>query len=182
MTGAAVESRFGESEEPGMDPNDLRIGDAEREQTMAALREHFAQGRLDHEELDERLERVLSARTARDLAQVTADLPGHQPKPAYREPAPQHNPPGFPGDFHDKDAWKLAMRAHRHQMRDLRHSQRRGGRGWGHGPRPILPILLGFVIVGLIFGGFGVAKVLLVVWLVAMIFAVAHRRSHHRRD
>ncbi|MFD0471913.1 DUF1707 domain-containing protein [Nonomuraea thailandensis] len=65
-----------------MDRNDLRIGDAEREQTMAALREHFAQGRLTHEELDERLDRSLAAKTARDLAQVTADLPGQEPPTA----------------------------------------------------------------------------------------------------
>ncbi len=55
---------------------ELRIGDAERETAMAALREHYAQGRLTHEELDERLELVLSARTGRDLTAAFADLPG----------------------------------------------------------------------------------------------------------
>ncbi|MEU0516601.1 DUF1707 domain-containing protein [Streptosporangium sp. NPDC006007] len=56
-------------------PDDLRIGDAERDAAMTALREHYAQGRLTHEELGERLELVLSARTGRDLALAGADLP-----------------------------------------------------------------------------------------------------------
>ncbi|MET8156864.1 DUF1707 domain-containing protein [Sphaerisporangium sp. NPDC005289] len=55
--------------------DDLRIGDAERDEVMAALREHFAQGRLTHEELDERLDTALAARTAGELRRVTADLP-----------------------------------------------------------------------------------------------------------
>lgn len=55
--------------------DDLRIGDAERDAVMTALREHYAQGRLTHEELDERLELTLSARTGRELALAGADLP-----------------------------------------------------------------------------------------------------------
>ncbi|MEV5407595.1 DUF1707 domain-containing protein [Thermopolyspora sp. NPDC052614] len=61
---------------------DLRIGDAERDEVMAALREHFAQGRLTSDELDERLESALRARTARDLQALTADLPGPHPADA----------------------------------------------------------------------------------------------------
>ncbi len=53
----------------------LRIGDAEREVSVAALGEHFAQGRLTREEYDERSDAVWSARTRGDLAPVFADLP-----------------------------------------------------------------------------------------------------------
>ncbi|MFG1709913.1 DUF1707 domain-containing protein [Nonomuraea sp. M3C6] len=159
-----------------MDHNDLRIGDAEREQTMAALREHFAQGRLTHEELDERLDRALASKTARDLAQITADLPGQ--RPAYREPIPQH-------DGHD---WREAMHAQRQQMQAMRHAQRHmhrpghPGHPWRgrRGPGAFLPVLFVFMMLGLIFGGFGVFKVLFVVWLGAMIFGLIHRRFHHR--
>jgi len=63
-------------------PDELRIGDAERDEVMAALREHFAQGRLTSEELDERLERTLAARTGRDLREITKDLPDLSPAPA----------------------------------------------------------------------------------------------------
>jgi hypothetical protein len=38
-----------------IDSSATRASDAEREQTAAALREHFAAGRLSAEELDERL-------------------------------------------------------------------------------------------------------------------------------
>jgi Domain of unknown function (DUF1707) len=58
-----------------MDPAELRVGDAERDQVMAALHEHFAQGRLTQAELEERVDTALSARTAGDLSQVTSDLP-----------------------------------------------------------------------------------------------------------
>jgi hypothetical protein len=58
----------------------LRIGDADREAAAAALREHFAQGRLTLDEFQHRLGAVFAAKTDWDLAGVTADLP-HQAGP-----------------------------------------------------------------------------------------------------
>lgn len=58
------------NEEPG-----LRISDEERERAASELREHFAQGRLDPEELGERLDRAYGARTAGELEAVRSDLP-----------------------------------------------------------------------------------------------------------
>ncbi|QYC43613.1 hypothetical protein Nocox_30145 [Nonomuraea coxensis DSM 45129] len=175
-----------------MDPNDLRVGDAEREQTMAALREHFAEGRLTREELDERLDHALAAKTVRDLAQVTADLPGSQPGPRR---APEHRvanpwvPPPLPG----MGDWHEAMRAHRHQMHQVHHEMRRARKEmrhqWKHGParhhrhrgpHPFVGLLFLFVIIGFVVGGFGVLKVLFGVWLVAMVFSLVRRRVHHR--
>jgi Flp pilus assembly protein TadB len=63
----------------------LRIGDADREAAAAALREHFAEGRLTLDEFQHRLGTVFAAKTDRDLADVTADLPhaaGPPPMPA----------------------------------------------------------------------------------------------------
>jgi len=57
----------------------VRISDAEREQAVISLREHFAAGRLTRAELDERLTTALSARTAGDLRCLQADLPPGQP-------------------------------------------------------------------------------------------------------
>jgi hypothetical protein len=53
----------------------VRVGDAERERTAAAMGEHFAAGRLTRAELDERLAAAWAARTAEDLDRLTADLP-----------------------------------------------------------------------------------------------------------
>ncbi len=54
----------------------LRLGDAEREQASALLRDHYAEGRLDTDEYSERLDAVWAARTRADLRPVFADLPG----------------------------------------------------------------------------------------------------------
>ena len=62
----------------------VRIGDAERDDAAHALGEHFAVGRLDREEYDERMDVVLAARTWGDLAPVFRDLPSptaSQPRP-----------------------------------------------------------------------------------------------------
>lgn len=56
-------------------PARQRIGDAERERAMDELARHYAEGRLDHDEYDERLDAVGTARTAPDLAILFEDLP-----------------------------------------------------------------------------------------------------------
>lgn len=66
--------------------DDLRASDAEREETVAALREHAGQGRLDLSELSERLDRAYAARTRADLAALVDDFPRIVP-PARREAA-----------------------------------------------------------------------------------------------
>jgi hypothetical protein len=53
----------------------IRVSDADREHVAGRLREHFAQGRLSTEELDERITATLSAKTYGDLRRVMADLP-----------------------------------------------------------------------------------------------------------
>jgi uncharacterized membrane protein len=57
----------------------LRIGDAEREAVAAELREHYAHGRLTHDEFSQRLDAVFAARTQRDLQRITGDLPHVRP-------------------------------------------------------------------------------------------------------
>lgn len=54
---------------------DLRIGDAERDAAMAQLREHFAAGRLTLDELTDRIDCALTAKTQRHIDEVMADLP-----------------------------------------------------------------------------------------------------------
>jgi Flp pilus assembly protein TadB len=74
-------------------PDDLRVGDAERTRVTEALHDHFAQGRLTQDELEERLDATLAAKTAGDLRQVTHDLPSGDP---VAGPVPRTVPqPGF---------------------------------------------------------------------------------------
>jgi hypothetical protein len=53
----------------------VRIGDAERDAAAAALGEHFAAGRLDRMELEERLAAACAARTQPELDRLFVDLP-----------------------------------------------------------------------------------------------------------
>jgi hypothetical protein len=55
--------------------SELRASDADRERTVAALRDHGGAGRLDVDELDERTEAALRARTLAELDALVADLP-----------------------------------------------------------------------------------------------------------
>lgn len=53
----------------------LRISDADRHAVSERLRDAAAEGRIDLEELEERLEQAYAAKTYGDLAPLTADLP-----------------------------------------------------------------------------------------------------------
>ena len=57
------------------EPGALRASDADREAAVERLRAHAAAGRLDPDELDERLERAFAARTAGELSELMTDLP-----------------------------------------------------------------------------------------------------------
>ena len=53
----------------------LRASDADRERVADALRRHHVDGRIDTDELQERLERAYAARTTGELEPLLADLP-----------------------------------------------------------------------------------------------------------
>jgi Domain of unknown function (DUF1707) len=53
----------------------VRVGDADRDAIAAQLREHYADGRLTLDELNERLDQTFAARTKADLDAVMRDLP-----------------------------------------------------------------------------------------------------------
>ena len=59
----------------------MRACDADRERTADLLRSAFVEGRLNQDELDQRLGHVYSARTYADLATQTSDLPVRRPVP-----------------------------------------------------------------------------------------------------
>ena len=75
----------GSGSDPAFGP-DLLAANADREVAADVLCAAVADGRITLDELDQRLEAVLSARTLRDIARVIADLPG--PLPRVAEPVP----------------------------------------------------------------------------------------------
>jgi len=73
----------------------LRASDADRERVAEALRRHHVDGRLDTDELQERLGRCYAARTAADLAPLLADLPADDRARAPRRAASWFPAPPF---------------------------------------------------------------------------------------
>jgi len=53
----------------------IRVSDAERDQAVSELGEHFQSGRLTLEEFDERSNLALRAKTGNDLVALFTDLP-----------------------------------------------------------------------------------------------------------
>jgi hypothetical protein len=137
----------------------MRVSDADRERVTARLREHFADGRLTSDELDERITAALNAKTFGDLRAVMADLPEPSPVPPEAGQVP---PP-----------WAL------HPV----HAYRRGPRLL---PLALLVLFGALILSG--GAGFVLVtffKVILLVWLVtclAGIFAAARFRRHIRRN
>ncbi|MFI0349305.1 DUF1707 domain-containing protein [Actinomadura sp. 9N407] len=149
-------------------PDEMRIGDAERDAVTSALHEHFAAGRLDREELDERLGTALAAKTQGALRTIVKDLPGPNGLPGTERPVPAH--------------W---THAHAHAFA---HAQRYGHPARVHhrGPFPAFPLMLGVFIFMTFAVGIGAAmltvlQVAMLVWIVrAVTLAVGARRARPR--
>ena len=56
---------------------DLRVSDADRNKVADLLRDAAGEGRIDLDELEERLEATYAAKTYADLVPITHDLPAH---------------------------------------------------------------------------------------------------------
>ncbi len=130
----------------------IRISDSDRESAASRLRDHYAEGRLTAEELDERITATLNARTAGDLRRVMADLPG----PA--QPDPQQQPP------FSAPPWAFR--------------RRRGPRLL---PLALFILFAALLLPGGGFVLFAFLKVLLLIWLViALVGVFAAFRFRHR--
>ncbi|MFI9010796.1 DUF1707 domain-containing protein [Actinosynnema sp. NPDC053489] len=69
------------------EPHQVRIGDHQREAAISALNDHFAAGRLEIGEYEQRVGYASAAQSAQELAALFHDLP--QPHPTFL-------PPGYP--------------------------------------------------------------------------------------
>ncbi|WP_433263088.1 DUF1707 domain-containing protein [Actinosynnema sp. CS-041913] len=85
------------------EPHQVRIGNQQREAAISALNDHFAAGRLEIGEYEQRVGYATAAQTAAELAALFQDLP--QPHPQFLPPPQTHYapptdyatpPPGFP--------------------------------------------------------------------------------------
>jgi hypothetical protein len=90
----------------------LRAGDEDRQRVMDGLQAHYVAGRLTQPELEERIERTISARTFGDLDALTADLP-ELSMPAADQDRPASQAPGDDP----------------RRRRDIREERRPGSRG-----------------------------------------------------
>jgi hypothetical protein len=179
----------------------IRTAEADREQVAERLREHYAQGRLSAEEFDERLTAALGATTFADLRQTLTDLPEPGTGPAGTQDAAgpggrrggdrrggdqpgrrPHGPPwsgrpGWGGPGWAGARWAAAGWARPRRRRPLRRGLR------------IMPLLLIALILALVIPGLGglfvvLIKVMLVLWLLAMVagaIALFRFRRHVRR-
>jgi hypothetical protein len=90
---------MGEMENRPHDPSMMRISDADRQRVADVLRDAAGDGRLDLEELDERLELTWQAKTYADLVPITVDLHATGPVPAPAAPV-RRTPAGVPAVGH----------------------------------------------------------------------------------
>ena len=82
------------------DPAQLRISDDDRHKVAEVLREAAGEGRIDLEELDQRLEATYAARTYSDLIPITLDLPVQPTTSVLASPAASPVPAGASDEKH----------------------------------------------------------------------------------
>jgi hypothetical protein len=131
----------------------IRVSDADRDRVTTRLREHFAEGRLTPDELDQRLSATLNAKTFGDLRRVMTDLP----EPAHVPPRADQRPRRV------APPWMVR----RHGPRVL--------------PLMLLALLAALLIPGGGWLLFAFLKVVLVLWLVACLAGVFAVGRFHRR-
>jgi hypothetical protein len=141
----------------------IRVSDADREQVAAWLREHFAEGRLTSEELDERITAALSAKTAGDLRRVVADLPGPVPAPPQSRPVAPWGRPGPTGQ-----PWAGFPAG----------AIRRGPRLW---PLAVFALIAALVLPGAGWVFLAFLQALLVLWLAVCVAGIVMAARFRRR-
>ncbi|MFD1148540.1 DUF1707 domain-containing protein [Saccharothrix hoggarensis] len=78
------------------EPHQVRIGDQQREEAINALNDHFAAGRLEIGEYEQRVGYASAAQTAHELSALFRDLPPPHPvfaPPSYPTPTAAYPPP-----------------------------------------------------------------------------------------
>ena len=85
----------------------LRASDADRNTAAAMLGNAYAEGRLDNDEYQQRLDQAMSSKSLGELVPVLADIvPAPQQPASAVQPGPQRGRPGFLTQF---PRWWLGM-------------------------------------------------------------------------
>jgi hypothetical protein len=134
----------------------MRVGDADRDATAAQLREHYADGRLTLDELNERLDQTFAGKTKADLNAVLRDLPHAVPA------GPQAQ--AWPGPMATRSTWDYSNG-------NGDQGQRQGSRRPFAAFAPVMSLVWLFVILGAVslFGLGGGDKPLAIVLFIAAL-------------
>ena len=143
----------------------LRASDSDRESVASTVRQACVDGRIDAEELEQRLSAVYSARWVADLDRIVADVSPPPPPPAPAPPSPYYAGPQYVAQTTNGLAvasliagflwmgWLGSVLAVIFGHIALGQINRSGGREGGSG----------LAIAGLVLGYMGVATLLLVI-------------------
>jgi Domain of unknown function (DUF1707) len=88
---------------------DQRVSDAEREEVVELLRAAAGEGRIGHDELDERLTRALSAKTYRQLHATVDDIPRDRGGSNRHMPQAQRTVAGWTVRAIRNEPWLLVL-------------------------------------------------------------------------
>jgi hypothetical protein len=91
---------MGEIENRPYDPSQMRISDADRQRVSEVLRDAAGDGRLDLDELEERLELTFAAKTYGELVPITLDLQAAAPVTPSAAAPVRRTPTGVPAVGH----------------------------------------------------------------------------------
>lgn len=136
----------------------IRVSDAERNEVTELLGQHYADGRLDQAEFDERVNRTMAAKTRGDLAGLFDDLP--EPGSAGAGPTGPGGPNGSAVSY--------------------RGQRRRGGLA-----RPLLLLILLFICANFAWHAFtSLFFIQPLVWafVIVAVVLLVNRSHHHRHD
>ncbi|MBS2936818.1 DUF1707 and DUF2154 domain-containing protein [Nocardioides sp. J2M5] len=92
---------MGEIENRPHDPSQMRISDADRQRVAEVLRDAAGDGRLDLDELEERLEQTWAAKTYGELVPITLDLQATGPVTPPAAAPVRRAPGGVPAVGHN---------------------------------------------------------------------------------
>ena len=143
---------------PGHPDPAMRVSDAERAEVTDRLGRHYADGRLDQAEFDERVSRAMAAKTVGDFQGLFDDLPGLPGDVPDGAASDRRKAPGTPPAFG--------------------HGATRGPRGLRRGPvRTLLLVVLIIAALNITWHALGWLIPLAWVAVIAMVIMAVARRA-----